>query len=130
MTEEAPSRPHSPPSLANIYPLGENPTQKQLSFIRSHFEDTTRADFDRLSQQSANEAIAAFYTRDNSRLVATNNAMQRFYDKEAKRISQIGEASRTEAASSQSKTGQGPLIELDQTQDGTSAKSTGTAHQR
>ena len=129
MSERASSRPPSPPSLANIHPLGDDPTEEQKSFIQSHFDLDAERDFRRLRRQTNIELHHALKTADGSGLVATNSATHSLYVTEAERISRIGEASRTDAASSQSKTGQGPLIELDQTQDGTSAKSTGTARQ-
>jgi hypothetical protein len=133
MSEQALSRPPSPPSLANIHPLSEDPTRDQLKFIQTKFNKKSRRAFDHLTRKTC-EALLSL---DRSRIEGVNNESWKLHAEEAERISrQSRKASQTSGPSSQPrqpsqpKTGQGLPTETDQTQDGASTKAPETAHEQ
>lgn len=124
ISEQAPSRPPSPPSFANIYPLSRQPTEEQYDFIESHFE--TREEITLLNQ----EIYEAMGSKALPRLDAANKAARRMWEREARKVSLLGSQPSQTAAPSSQRTGPDAPTDADQTQDGASTKAPETAAQK
>ena len=122
--------PSIPPSIYNIHPLGDHPTDEQMDFILSRSGREEQKAFGRLSFASAMGILRASMTGDRSQIEATERDILSFAKTQAERISRTPrESSSTAAPSSQPRTGQGPVKDVvNDTQDGASTKAPETAN--
>ena len=118
------------PTVDNIHPLSEKPSQAELSFITDRFNADSRKEFSRLGERGLRAAVYSVLTGDFSELEIIDAESRTVLQREAKRIwTSAKDASSTAAPQSQSETDQSPTANGDRPDD-TATGASGTAHRQ